>query len=59
VAIRIEVDLTGSGLWVPYETFAVAPGQPVQHRFPPGYNAYWLRAVALADTVATVTLTYS
>jgi len=59
VDVRIEVDLTGSGHWVPYRTFAVAPGQPVLHRFPAGYNAYWLRAVALSDTVATATLTYS
>jgi len=59
VDIRIEVDLTGSGLWVPHRTFPVAPGQPVLHRFPAGYNAYWLRAVALADTVARATLTYS
>lgn len=59
VDIRIEVDLTGSGLWVPYQTFPVAPGQPTLHRFPAAYQAYWLRAVALADTVATVTLTYS
>jgi len=59
VEIRIEVDLTGSGLWVPYRTFPVVPGQAVLHRFPAGYNAYWVRAVALADTVATATLTYS
>jgi hypothetical protein len=59
VDIRIEIDLTGSGLWVPYQTFAVAPGQPTLHSFPAGYNAYWLRAVALAETVATVTLIYS
>jgi hypothetical protein len=59
VEIRVEVDLTGSGLWVPYRTFAVPPSQTVQHRFPVGYHAYWMRAVALGDTVATVTLTYS
>ncbi len=59
VNIRIEVDLTGTGLWVPYQTFTVAPGQTLLHRFPTGYNAYWLRAVALTDTIATVTLNYS
>jgi hypothetical protein len=57
--VRIEVDLTGSGLWVTYNTFDVPAGKPVVHQFPVGYSAYWLRAVAAADATVSVTLTYS
>jgi len=57
--IQIEIDLTGFGLWVTYETFNIAAGKPTIHRFPAGFNAYWLRATALADATATAQLTYS
>lgn len=58
LAIRVELDITGAGLWVPYQTFTVAAGRPLEHRFPTGFQAYWLRTVALADTRATAILTY-
>ena len=58
VAIRVEVDLTGAGLWVAYDTFTVAAGKPTEHRFPAGFQAYWLRTVALADASVTAILTY-
>ncbi len=58
MAIRIEYDLTGTGQWVPYETFYVPPNAPVTHKFPAALNGYWLRAVADRNAVATVQLTY-
>jgi hypothetical protein len=57
--IRLDIDITGTGVWVSYSSFEVPAGQAVEHRFPPGFNAYWLRAVAEADTTATAMLTYS
>ena len=33
-------------------------GQKIDHEFPEGYSAYWVRAVSDADTGATVTFTY-
>ena len=58
LGVRVEVDLTGSGLWVPYATFDVPAGRTFEHRFPGGFNAYWVRAVALADARVTAQLTY-
>jgi hypothetical protein len=57
--IRLEIDITGTGIWVEYRTFDVPAGRPVQFEFPRGFNAYWLRTVALEDGVATALLTYS
>jgi len=59
LAIRVEVDLTGTGLWVTYRDFEVPAGRPLEHVFPKGYNAYWLRTVARADAEATAILVYS
>lgn len=58
VEIRLEVDIDGTGLWVPYMTFGVQPGQTVRHTFPDGFSAYWVRAVSGTDTMATVQLEY-
>jgi hypothetical protein len=56
--IRIEVDLTGEGHWVPHKTFSVAPGRPVQYSFPAAFQARWLRCVADHDGVASALLEY-
>ena len=56
--IRVELDITGTGVWVEYRTFEVAAGRGIEHRFPRGFNAYWLRTVAAQDAVATAVLTY-
>jgi hypothetical protein len=56
--IRVELDITGTGVWVEYRTFEVAAGRGTEHRFPRGFNAYWLRTVAAQDAVATAVLTY-
>lgn len=56
--IRVEGDITGTGLWVEYKTFDVQPGKPVEHEFPPAYGAYWLRCVSDTETTATAQLKY-
>lgn len=56
--LTLEVDITGSGLWVPYQTFAVAGGKTVEHTFDPAFSAYWIRARTDAACSATVWLTY-
>ena len=58
VRMRIDIDLTGTGKWVEYATFDVAAAQPVVHRFPDGFQAYWLRVTANRDTTATAWLVY-
>ena len=56
--ITLEVDIDGTGLWVPYESFAVRTGETVQHTFPAGFSAYWVRAVSSHDTTASVIFEY-
>lgn len=58
VEIAVEIDIAGDGQWVEYERFEIGPGQKVSHEFPEGFNAYWLRTRASADTVATAQLNY-
>ena len=56
--IRLEVDIDGTRLWVPYESFAVQAGQTVRHSFPEGFGAYWVRSVSDKDAVASVIFDY-
>lgn len=58
VTITREVDVTGTGLWVRHASLAVPPGQTVRHPFAAGYSAYWVRAVADAESTATVRFEY-
>jgi len=54
----IEIDIDGTGLWVPYETFAIQAGKSLEHQFPAGFSAYWVRATSSATTTATVIFRY-
>jgi hypothetical protein len=56
--IRLEVDVDGTGLWVPYKSFAVLAGKRVEHSFPDGFSAYWVRSVCNEKTKVTVTFRY-
>jgi hypothetical protein len=56
--ITLEIDIDGTGLWVPYKTFNIQAGVPAKHAFPEGFSAYWIRAVSSVDTTATVTFRY-
>ena len=56
--LRVEVDLTGEGLWVTYRSFELPPGAEVEHTFPGAFQAYWLRVTAAVDTIASAQLEY-
>ena len=56
--IRLEVDIDGTGLWIPYRSFTLDAGQSLEHTFPDGFSAYWVRAVSDAETTATLQFTY-
>ncbi len=58
VECTVQVDISGDGVWVPYQTFRVAPGQTVEHEFPGGFAAYWLRTVVDRPCRATAQLGY-
>ncbi|MEI7947297.1 MAG: discoidin domain-containing protein, partial [bacterium] len=56
--ITLEIDIDGTGLWMPCQTFSLKAGTPVQYAFPEGFSAYWVRAVSSVDTTATVMFKY-
>ncbi len=58
VTMRVEVDITGDGQWVPYRSFTLAPNGSQKHQFPAAFQAYWLRVVADQDCTATAWLVY-
>ncbi len=58
VRLRVEIDLTGTGRWVTYQNFDVPSGKSIEHVFPAGYQAYWLRVIADSPTTATAWLSY-
>ncbi len=39
----VEVDVAGTGLWVPWATVEVAAGGEERRVFPDGFQAYWVR----------------
>mgnify|MGYP001230398295 CR=1 FL=1 len=56
--VTLEIDVDGTGLWVPCKTFELKAGSTVRYEFPDGFSAYWVRAVCSVDTRATVTFRY-
>ena len=58
VKVRVEVDITGTGLWRAWQTFEVTRSRATEYRFPAAFNAYWVRAVADSDCTATAQLCY-
>ncbi len=58
VTMRLELDITGDGLWKSYKTFAVPEGEEVHFAFPSTVTAYWLRVIADQACDATAQLNY-
>jgi len=59
VTFKIEVDITGKGLWKTYDTFQVDPGATINHLFPDGFSAYWVRLKTNQDCKATAKFIYN
>lgn len=43
VTFTLEADPVGTGVWMPYKTLTVAPGQPLRYPFPAEFQARWIR----------------
>jgi hypothetical protein len=56
--ITLEADLTGTGLWVKYQSFDVSPGEDKVHTFPASFGAYWLRCISDTDAIVSAQLKY-
>ncbi|MDP1587603.1 MAG: hypothetical protein Q8M07_07675 [Prosthecobacter sp.] len=58
VSFHIELDLTGTGLWVAYQHREVSPGETTSLTFEPAVQARWLRVTADAACEASAQLQY-
>ena len=58
VHMMVEIDPAGDGAWFEYATLAVPAGASVEHRFPSGFLAQWVRLRADTACQATATFTY-
>ena len=59
VTMRVELDLTGTGLWVVHDSVVVSPGATSREiEFAPEVQARWVRVTADRDCTATAWLTY-
>ena len=57
VTITLEVDVDHNG-WNEYRKVKVPAGKTIEHVFPDGYSAHWIRATSDKDCRATVWLKY-
>jgi hypothetical protein len=58
VSFHIELDLTGTGLWVTWHRRDVFPNAPINLTFEPAIQARWLRVTADKACAATAWLKY-
>jgi hypothetical protein len=58
VSFHIELDLTGTGLWVSYKHHEVSPGEETALTFEPAIQARWLRVTTEKACAATAWLKY-
>jgi hypothetical protein len=58
MSVRLEIDVTGDGDWLVYQTIDLVAGTPTVGHFQPGFSAYWLRAISSVDSTATVQFRY-
>ena len=58
VTVRIEIDPTGNGIWMPYLICSVKPHSTWHHEFPDGFQAQWIRFISDSDVKATAWLDY-
>ncbi|MEJ7770155.1 MAG: hypothetical protein WKF89_20220, partial [Chitinophagaceae bacterium] len=55
ITLEVDVDLNG---WHTYKAITVPAGKTIEHDFPDGFSAHWIRATSNKDCKATVLLRY-
>ncbi len=58
VTIKVQVDIDGNQNWQTIRTIDIPTGRTTTFKFPPAFNAYWVRCIASKDTIATAQLAY-
>ena len=56
--ITVEVDFLADNSWSVYQTFQLTAGQTLNHLFPEGFHAHWVRLKSSAATTASAQFTY-
>lgn len=59
VEITIEVDPSGHGPWMTFQTVSVEAGKSLNFEFPKSFQARWVRFKANEDCIATAWLEYN
>lgn len=49
LSIALEIDIDGTGLWLPYQTLKIKGGETFEKTFDNTFRGYWVRAKALND----------
>jgi hypothetical protein len=57
-SVTVEVDFLADNTWSTYQTFELAAGQSMDHAFPEGFHAHWVRVKSSAATTATAQFHY-
>ncbi|TWI17189.1 hypothetical protein IQ31_03925 [Sphingobacterium siyangense] len=55
ITLEVDYDLTGFST---YETIHIPAGTTVEHKFPKGFSAHWVRAISDRECQATVWFSY-
>ena len=58
VVITVEIDPTGNGDWMEYESYTVKPGEKFVEQLPDSFQARWIRFLSDTDTEVTAWLEY-
>ena len=58
VVMTVEVDPTGNGDWMEYESYTVKPGEKFVEQLPDSFQARWIRFLSDTDTEVTAWLEY-
>ena len=56
--VKVELDLTGTGIWVTYKEAKLKAGEPHNIEFEPAVQARWVRVTADAACTPTAQLKY-
>ncbi len=58
ITFTLEADPVGSGVWMTYKSFTVAPGKTIDYEFPKDFQAKWIRFKTDKACEATTFLNY-
>jgi hypothetical protein len=58
VSVTAEIDVDGTGLWIPTKSWELEAGKEVSYTFPDGFSAYWIRFRSSEAAMISAVLKY-